>query len=482
MNTFSRRTVVSGTSATISATILSGSAGSAGAAPRVHPQPTAAAGTRRLLTAPFLQLPRGNTVRVVWFTEYPGDRHVVAWAKHPEELTGVDLGRFASGRLPRRTGRGVALVEATTTKLTRTSEDAASFLGEEVRPSVEDGIVHRDIWRHEALVQGIPSNGQSYPYQVMSAEGGSFAVSGTYALRSEMKQNEGGVIMLTSDHQAMVDTPANMHFAKQVIEQELGPISAVFFAGDLVNIPDRASEWFDDTRGSAFFPVLQGNGHRIARNGVEYAGAEIIQNAPIYPAIGNHEVQGRIDGHTQLNASFGNPVPKAVAEAEYEKVAREVNPTGDPEVRDRWIEDNSFSTRTFEEVFSLPGNERYYAASVGNTRLITLFVTRIWRWINADPAPEDRTGTSRYQEAASVLEAPLERGYGEFIFENIGVDSEQYRWLERELRSKETRKADYTVVMLHEGPHGLGDNMDPQFVHPLEIEERDESEIGRAHV
>ncbi|MCK9903468.1 hypothetical protein CC117_26940 [Parafrankia colletiae] len=33
----------------------------------------------------------------------------------------------------------------------------------------------------------------------------------------------------------------------------------MFVAGDLVNVPGRASEWFDDTRGSAFFPVLQGN-------------------------------------------------------------------------------------------------------------------------------------------------------------------------------------------------------------------------------
>ncbi|CCQ60429.1 hypothetical protein CWATWH0401_3766 [Crocosphaera watsonii WH 0401] len=28
-----------------------------------------------------------------------------------------------------------------------------------------------------------------------------------------------------------------------------------FFAGDLVNIPDRASEWFDDKRGGAFFSL-----------------------------------------------------------------------------------------------------------------------------------------------------------------------------------------------------------------------------------
>ena len=31
----------------------------------------------KLLTDPFLQLPTTNSVNVVWFTEFPGDRHWV---------------------------------------------------------------------------------------------------------------------------------------------------------------------------------------------------------------------------------------------------------------------------------------------------------------------------------------------------------------------------------------------------------------------
>jgi len=35
-------------------------------------------------------------------------------------------------------------------------------------------------------------------------------------------------------------------------------VDAVFFVGDLVNVPDRASGGFDDKRGGALFPCLQG--------------------------------------------------------------------------------------------------------------------------------------------------------------------------------------------------------------------------------
>ncbi|NJO76528.1 MAG: hypothetical protein HC833_23955 [Leptolyngbyaceae cyanobacterium RM1_406_9] len=37
------------------------------------------ASTSQLLTDPFLQLPTENSVRVVWFTEFEGDRHRVEY-------------------------------------------------------------------------------------------------------------------------------------------------------------------------------------------------------------------------------------------------------------------------------------------------------------------------------------------------------------------------------------------------------------------
>lgn len=44
-----------------------------------------------LLTDPFLQAPEPNTVRVVWFTEFAGTRHVVLVGKGVDALGDADL-------------------------------------------------------------------------------------------------------------------------------------------------------------------------------------------------------------------------------------------------------------------------------------------------------------------------------------------------------------------------------------------------------
>src|SRR5919202_2489416 len=60
----------------------------------------------QLLTDPFLQLPTESSVRVVWFTEFAGSLHTVAY------------------------GQGFSLNStATTTKLSRTREDQQSRVG-----------------------------------------------------------------------------------------------------------------------------------------------------------------------------------------------------------------------------------------------------------------------------------------------------------------------------------------------------------------
>jgi hypothetical protein len=427
-------------------------------------------GSADLLTDPFLQLPERTAVSVVWMTEFAGDHHVVLVG---DDVAGLDEQQLAAAARGERVRHAphVRRVAATTTTLSQVGEDSGSNVPPEVQPSPEDGIETRQVWRHEARVTGLRP-GARVPYRVVSVSDGSLAGSGTFSLGPAPRPGEGQRILLTSDHQAMVNTPANLQMAAETI----GEIDAVFLAGDLVNIPDRASEWFDDTRGSAFFPVLQGNGGRAGTNGVTYRGAEIIQNAPLLPAIGNHEVQGRRAGATSLNASFGAAVPRHVAEAAYERVAAEVNPTGDPAVRERWVEDNSFSTTTYEEIFSLPesdsGGETYYAFTLGDVRFVSLYSTRIWRSPAATPDPAERTVSSRYQEAADTLEDPLAQGWGEHVFEPVDAGSEQLEWLADEVESPEWQRARFRVVTLHEGPQGLGDNVMPTFTDPVRIEER----------
>lgn len=434
-------------------TLLTGAAVPAGA--------TADAGTGpTLLTEPFLQLPAKNSVRVVWLTEFAGRHHVVVVGARAGELNRAELRAAATGGKI----RGVRVFRAQSAELSRTAEDAASQI-----PDPPARITRRHIWRHEARVGGL-GVGSRTPYRVVSIDAGGMVTSDTYTLAPAAARGQAQRILLTSDHQSMPNTAANLQQAVVAV----GRIDAVFLAGDLVNVPDRASEWFDDQRGGAFFPALQGRASRTV-NGVTWTGGEILQHAPIFPAIGNHEVQGR-SGLPTLNESFNAPVPRAVAEAEYRRVAKQVNPRDNPEIKERWIIENSFNTETYEEIFTLPtsgaGGERYYAVTVGDVRLISLYATRIWRGtgIAADPANWQRT---RYTEAPATADDPLAQGWGSHIFEQIGVGSKQYRWLRRELAGSQFREAKYTVVMLHEGPHGLGDNVTPPFADPVRTEQTD---------
>ena len=444
-------------------------AAAAPAAAQTEPAPG-----RSLLTDPFLQLPTKSSVNVVWMTEWEGDHHAVLIGEGVDELSRGEMRGAAASRSHRRS---VEVVRARTTKLSQVAEDSGSQIPPDRRPAPAAGIVPRSVFRHEAKVTGLRA-GRKVPYRVVSTDDGSYVASGTFRLGPAPREGAPQRILLTSDHQAMVNTPANLEMAART----LGDLDAVFVAGDLVNIPDRASEWFDDQRGSAFFPVLQGRAGRASTHGEVYRGAPIVQNAPLFPAIGNHEVQGRRAGMTGLNTSFNAPVPRAVVEQAYEAVADEVNPRGDRRVKQRWIEEHSFSTKTYEEIFSLPGGspggETYYATTLGDVRLISLYSTRIWRGTNANANPADRTVTSRYQEAKSVLGDPLRQGWGEHIFEPVSEGSEQLEWLERELRSRDFKRARFRVVILHEGPQGLGDNIMPVFADPVRIEEREGGELN----
>ncbi|MCL2931766.1 MAG: metallophosphoesterase, partial [Trichodesmium sp. MAG_R03] len=221
------------------------------------------------LTDPFLQVPTENSVQVVWFTEFPGKRHLVIYGKNLNQV-----------------------VEANTTKLSRTREDQDSFIGKQT----EKGLIYqqpivRDIWRHEAKVIGLTPN-NSVPYRIISEkENGENIKSKIFNLAPKPTPDTPLKILLTSDHQLKPMSSANL----QKVTETFDKLDAIFFAGDLVNIPDRASEWFDDNRGNAFFPNLQGlANYELEKNGKKtiYKGGELIQNVPLFPAIGNHEVMG----------------------------------------------------------------------------------------------------------------------------------------------------------------------------------------------
>jgi hypothetical protein len=228
-----------------------------------------------LLSDPFLQLPTRDGIHVVWFTEFEGKYHSVLVENRE--------------------------IAATTMKMSRLAEDERSFIGTQSRDgSLYAAYTPRAVWRHEAYVDGL---GGRMTYAVRSTDdNGATVESGSFTLAPLPAEGAPLRILLTSDHQLMPMTPANL----QKVVETVGQVDAVFLAGDLQNIPDRASEWFDDNRGLAFFPGLQGNAAYAlppdSPNAVTYRGGEIIQHAPLFPVIGNHETMGRFNTRNRLQA------------------------------------------------------------------------------------------------------------------------------------------------------------------------------------
>lgn len=407
-----------------------------------------------LLTDPFLQLPTTNSVRVAWFTEFAGQEHRVNYGQNLQQQ-----------------------VVAQSYKLSRMQEDQLSQVGEQK----ESGHVYqkptpRDIWRHEAIVPNLTA-GERLPYKVSSLDDqGKIITSREFTLTAAPQPGQPLKILLTSDHQLMPMTAANL----QKVEETIGRLDAVFFAGDLQNVPDRASEWFDDLRGGAFFPCLQGRAsYQLEKNGIKttYRGGEIIQHTPLFAAIGNHEVMGQALPNLNLNEQFNDPRPQAAAAQLYATYAATINPKNDPQLRQRWLKNHSFNTDTVREVLTLPNNspnnpqstgekgENYYAVSFGDIRLISLYVTNLWR----TPDPQQR---GRFQEKAADLEHPQDWGYGQMIFESIEPGSPQYQWLVQELNSPEFQQAKYKMVMFHHPPHSLGGNIVPPYTNPVQVIDR----------
>ncbi|MEH2437656.1 MAG: metallophosphoesterase [Nostoc sp.] len=392
----------------------------------------------QLLTDPFLQLPTEISVQVVWFTEFAGVNHTVTYGENLQQTA-----------------------KANTTKLTRTREDQHSRVANQIKDGqVYQKPVQRDIWRHEAEVIGL-TPGLRVDYHITSVrEDGVTVSSDVFSLAATPKPDTPLKILLTSDHQLKPMTAANL----QKVIETVGRVDGVWFAGDLVNVSDRASEWFDDNSGGALFPGLQGRAkYEMTHDGVKttYTGGQIIQHAPMFTCIGNHEVMGRFARTGSLNDEFDDTIPRAIAQKNY---------------RYKSLIDNSFNTNTYEEIFSLPkskeGGKRYYAVSFGNVRLVALYATNMWRTPSLGGKYK-----GRYREAEKDLNNPEDWGYGQVIYEPIAKGSQQYNWLEAELNSPEFQKAKYKVVMFHHPPHTLGDNIVPAYTEPVQIIERDDNNI-----
>ncbi|WP_041244506.1 metallophosphoesterase family protein [Gloeobacter kilaueensis] len=372
------------------------------------------------LSDPLLLWPTPKTVRVVWFSEGAGSDHSVRVGHRLERV-----------------------VPATSRRLSTLGEDGRSHVGSQHgQGELYERICYRPIYRHEAIVRGLDA-GEVLPYRVVSHFEGRRTSSDIFALKAAPAAGSALKILLTSDHQLLPMVAANL----QKVEQTVGRVDAVFFAGDLVNVPDRVSEWFDDNRGNAFFACLQGRAH-YALAGRVYRGGALLQYAPIFPCIGNHEVMGAVADQAAFSLASARPVEaaRALGIAEAQLIA------------------HTYNSWSYQTLFGAPP---YYALSFGDVRLIALYGTRVWR----SPL-RDRKG--KYSEDPAQLDSPQHWGHGEFIFEPVCAGSLQYEWLKTELLKPEFRRARYRIVMLHHPLHGLGGNIVPPFCDPVADITRDD--------
>lgn len=416
------------------------------------------AGEPRLLTQPFLQAPTRTSVRVVWLTNFAGARH---------EL------EYGDGRKMRR-------APAKSVRIDRLLEDPSSR--SPALPGALTEVVRREVWRHEAIATGLTTD-RRLPYRVRSqAADGREIVSGEYTLRPLPRPGRALRILLTSDQQNRYGFPA----ATQTIESLFGPLDAVFFAGDYVDNPRQASEWFDrfdpawttapagaataprpypNTR-PAFFPSMQGNYQEVFPE-FPWRGGAILQHAPKFGAIGNHEQPGRfrpnarvaVNGQTVfagISYMDNDPQPRWYAALRYEEQKAVVNPDDEPRVRAQWIRDHSHDFEVHRKIWTHPRGplgEQFYAQQFGDVFLVTMNVARVWRTFNV--RPQDR---GKFTEFVLENRNPDEWGFGDFHFDRFDRDSKQYRWLKRVLESPQFQRSKFRVVMAHHSVAGLGDN------------------------
>ena len=351
-----------------------------------------------LLTEPVLQNPGDDSVTIEWFTESEGENHKIL------------LYENGSAGMPTR------VIKAKTTLMSR-------IRGGKTEATCNDPKADMQVWKHTVTVTGLPTNNgdktSRVSYKVMS-DGVS---SGIYTLAAKQTEGTPVKILLTSDLQLKNMCAANL----EKVYETVGTVDAVLANGDIVDVSDRAYDWF--YADNSFYKVMQGRASDTI-GGKEYKGAAILQNAPIYTAIGNHDVMGVYSDTVDLSVQFNSPSTREYAEKKL--VSSYNNKEVSEEEKEKYIQDNSYNTITYEEMFELPesatGGEKYYSVKIGDVYIIVLDVSRVWRLPNLGMI-------GKYSEWPGADESAY--GYGDFIFESISENSEQIAFLKKELSSDE---------------------------------------------
>ncbi|TVR48999.1 MAG: hypothetical protein EA425_13270 [Puniceicoccaceae bacterium] len=307
-----------------------------------------------------------------------------------------------------------------------------------------------EVFRHEVRLTGL-GDGRPRLYALWRSHPRDERVAGPFRLQVAPAPGQGARLLLTSDFQ---NGPAAALSCRQAL-RTAGRIDAVLYGGDMVNVPNRAAEWFgplDDGKLS-FFQILASS-----------SGAPLLSEAPLFPAIGNHEIMGPSSAASDQNVVFNSPRPEWAARilrpVDHSKDDERVSPHDNEPARE------AFEFETYRELWTPPSHHdplgRWYFHRFGDLALIVLDTSRIWR----PPVIRGET-PGKYEEPPALLADPIRWGFGEFPFADLRPGSPQFAWLEKTLAAPAFTEARWKIAMTHHSVFGLGDNTVPVLAHPV---------------
>ncbi len=244
-----------------------------------------------------------------------------------------------------------------------------------------------DVYQQIATITGLKPD-TTYYYRATTNVDGKIQTTKTYNFTTAPDKNGDFKFALLSDLQLKEESPATV---KQIGQNKP---DFIIYEGDMVNTPWKAGEWFelencfikDEEKGKNWFEIMQ----------QEEDGAELFQYTPIFPVPGNHEIDDqRIFTDKERAVKNYDDWSMSI----YMQIFRPLYP---------------------EQGYT-KGGKHWYSVDYGDLHISNISCLRYQSW--------------------DGFEAP-----GWIMFDDISKDSEQVKWLERDLAETD---AQYKWINMH---------------------------------
>lgn len=244
-----------------------------------------------------------------------------------------------------------------------------------------------DVYQQIATVKGLKPD-TTYYYRATTVVDGKTEKTKTYNFKTAPEKDGDFNFALLSDLQLKEESPATV---KQIGQNKP---DFIIYEGDMVNTPWKAGEWFKlencfinpAEKGKTWFEIMQ----------QEDDGAELFQYTPIFPVPGNHEIDDqRIFADKEMAVNNHDDWSMSI----YMQIFRPLYP---------------------EQGYA-KGGKHWYSVDYGDLHISNISCLHYQAW--------------------DGFEAP-----GWIMFDDISKDSEQVKWLEKDLAESD---AQYKWINMH---------------------------------